>query len=63
MLCAARRFPEDMIFRDVHKDPESETLNFAEVDRMSGFKLNSIKINRRLPTKGKEAELRGEGKK
>lgn len=45
------------------KDLESETFNFAEVDRMSGFTLKSIKINRGLPTKGKEAGLGGEGKK
>lgn len=62
MLCAMRQFPEN-IFRDEHKDPESETLNFAEVDRMLGFKSKSIKINRSLPTKGKEVELSLEGKK
>lgn len=51
------------LHRDVHKDLESETLNFAEVDRMSSFKLKSIKINKSLQTKGKVADLRGKGKK
>lgn len=47
----------------MREDLESETYNFAEVDRMSGFKLKSIKINRSLRTKGKEAGHVGEGKK
>lgn len=62
-MTVARHFPEDKLFREVHKDLESETFNFAEVDRMSGFKLKSLKINRSLPTKGEEAGLRREGKK